>query len=104
VNKLLLCVGAALVFGCAGAQHPTVQALECRYTLLKPYLGDATEEVVNGGLRDPQSVAMALLNLGLDPLEVQRLGDAWHACTGETPRTEPTPVRAPPPARGLKVM
>lgn len=104
MNKLLLCVGAALVFGCAGAQHPTVQALECRVALLEPYLGPATEELVTEGLRNPQALADSLLSLGLDPLEVMRLGNAWHACTGEQPRTAPTPVRAPPPLPGDKVL
>ncbi len=36
------------------------------------------------------SVFGFLLNLGLDPREVMRLGDAWRACSGTQAQPAPT--------------
>lgn len=90
----LACV--ASVFGCAGQQLPSATALDCRIALLEPYVGELAEQLIAGNINTPGDVAMALLNLGVAPDEVYRLGDAWRACAGAVS----VPVQAQPPIPG----
>jgi hypothetical protein len=76
---------ALMSTGCSSAQLRTAQAIDCRLALLEPYLGDLTEDLVRDGLRDPGALVNALINLGLTPEEVMRLGDSWRACAGSPP-------------------
>jgi hypothetical protein len=80
-------LGLGLNPSCGGVQKtPQLALLECRIALLTPYLGEETADVVRQGLtQDPQAIARALYNLGLEPAEIIELGRKWHECAPPKP-------------------
>ncbi len=82
-----------LDFGCAGDQKtPALALLKCRTTLLYPYLGDETSDLIRTALtRDSGAIGRALFNLGVTPDEIAVLAAKWQACSPPKP-VVPKPV------------
>lgn len=82
---------AAIVVGCSGSQKkPALSTLECRVTLLEPYLGELTHDLVRSTLAgNVRPLVQALANLGLTPGEISEVSKAWNACKQSKPPSVP---------------
>ena len=88
---------------CAGSQltPQQVQAAElfqCRVRVLQPYIGEVfeTAEIVREWSHGNFDLAAFLLNMGYEVPEIAKAGRDYAACL--------TPVAAPPPLPGDKVV